>query len=67
MLVLLIKGVYQVEMASYGMINKYERSFMKICIGIQEMLWFCYRNLKGCNAGVTGRKIYELCHSDEVR
>jgi hypothetical protein len=59
MLVLLIKGMYQVEMASFDMKYKYVPSFMKVGIDVQEILKFCFRNLKGCNVGITGGRI---CH-----
>jgi hypothetical protein len=41
--------VYAVEMASCGMI--YLPGFMKIAIGVQAILRFLLRNLKGCNVG----------------
>jgi hypothetical protein len=42
-----------VEMASNAMI--YEQSFMKIVTGLEGILSFCLRNLKGCrNTGFTG-------------
>jgi hypothetical protein len=40
-----------VEMDSGGMI--YIPSFMKIDTGVEGILGFCLRNLKGQNAGVT--------------
>jgi hypothetical protein len=58
MLVLLIKRIYKytVEMASCGMI--YIRSFVKTGTGIQAILRFCLRNLRGCNVGITdGRNL----------
>jgi hypothetical protein len=61
MLVLPIKEMYQVEMASFGMIYKYVQSFMTIGIHVEEILRFCFRNLKGSNVGITGGRIYELC------
>jgi hypothetical protein len=42
--------MYAVEMASCGMI--YLPSFMKTATGIQAVLRFCLRNLKGSNAGI---------------
>jgi hypothetical protein len=50
MLVLLIKWIYEVW-ASFGMI--YISSFMKIGTGIQAILMFCFRNLRGCDVGIT--------------
>jgi hypothetical protein len=52
MLVLLIKGTYitGTEMASCGMI---QTNFLKTHAGVQEILWFCLRNLRGCNVGIT--------------
>jgi hypothetical protein len=44
--------MYAVEIASCGMI--YLQSFMKIATGVQEILRFCLRNLKGCNVDITG-------------
>jgi hypothetical protein len=38
-------------MASGGMI--YLPSFMKIGIGVQGILRFCLRNLRGCDVGIT--------------
>jgi hypothetical protein len=43
--------MYAVEMASYRMINM--SSFMKIGTGVQVILRFCLRNLRGCNVGIT--------------
>jgi uncharacterized protein YraI len=43
--------IYAVEMASCGMI--YLPSFMKIATGVQAVLRFCLRNVKGCNLGIT--------------
>jgi hypothetical protein len=41
-------------MASCGMI--YETSFMKIDAGVQAIIRFCFRNLRGCNVGITDGK-----------
>jgi hypothetical protein len=38
------------ELPFCGMI--YLLSFIKIGIGVQAILRFCYRNLRGCNVGV---------------
>jgi hypothetical protein len=38
-------------MASYGM--TYVPNFIKIGAGIQAILRFCIRNLRGCNVGIT--------------
>jgi hypothetical protein len=46
--------MYAVEMASCDMI--YLPSFMKIGTGVQTILRFCLRNLKGCNVGITDRR-----------
>jgi hypothetical protein len=43
-----------VEMAPCGMV--YVASFMKAGTGIQEILMFCLRNLRGFNFGVTDRR-----------
>jgi uncharacterized protein YraI len=43
--------MYAVEMASCGM--AYIPSFMKIAIGVQAILRFCLRYLKGCNVDIT--------------
>jgi uncharacterized protein YraI len=43
--------LYSFEMASCGII--YLPSFMKIAAGLQAILRFCLRNLKGCNVGIT--------------
>jgi hypothetical protein len=51
MLVLLIEGIYAVEMASCDVI--YIPSFMKIDTGVQAMSRFCHRNLRGCNICIT--------------
>jgi uncharacterized protein YraI len=52
MLVLLNKGIYEVavEMGSGGMICIPD--FMKIGTGVQAVLRFCLRKLKGCNVGI---------------
>jgi hypothetical protein len=41
-----------------GMI--YTPSFRKIGIGVQEILRFDLRSLRGCNVGITDGKVYEL-------
>jgi hypothetical protein len=41
---------YAVEMATCGMI--YTPSFMKTGTGVQAILRFGHRNLRGCNAGI---------------
>jgi uncharacterized protein YraI len=46
--------MYAVEMGSGGMI--YIPSFMKIVTGVQAILRFCLRNLRGCNVGFTDGK-----------
>jgi hypothetical protein len=43
--------MYTVEMASCGMI--YLLSFLKTGTGIQAILRFCLRNVRGCNVGIT--------------
>jgi hypothetical protein len=43
--------MYAVEMASCGKICL--PSFMKIATGVQAILRFRLRNLKGCNVGIT--------------
>jgi hypothetical protein len=45
--------MYAIEMASCSMI--YLPSFMKICIGVQAILRFCLRNLRGCDGITDGR------------
>jgi hypothetical protein len=58
MLVLVIEGIYEraPEIASWGMI--YIQSFMKTDTGIQEILRFNLRNLRGCNVDITdGRNL----------
>jgi hypothetical protein len=48
--------LYPAEMASCGMI--YLRSFMKIGTGVQEILRFCLRSLRGCNVDIIdGREL----------
>jgi uncharacterized protein YraI len=42
---------YAVEMGSGGMI--YFPSFTKTGTGVQAILRFCLRNLRGCNVGIT--------------
>jgi hypothetical protein len=47
---------YAFGMALYGII--YLSSFMKIGKGVQAILRFYLRNLKGCNVGITdGRNL----------
>jgi hypothetical protein len=50
---------YGVEMASCNVIHV--PSFTKIGVGVQEILRFSVRNLRGCNIGITDGRIYELC------
>jgi hypothetical protein len=45
--------MYAIEMASGGMIYSYVSSFKKVGTGVQAILRFCLRNLRGCNAGIT--------------
>jgi hypothetical protein len=42
---------YAVEMASCSKIHT--PSFLKIGAGVQAILRFIFRNLRGCNAGIT--------------
>jgi uncharacterized protein YraI len=42
---------YSVKMASYD--KTYSPSFMKIGTGVQVILRFCLRNLRGCNVGIS--------------
>jgi hypothetical protein len=42
---------YAVEMGLCGVM--YIPSFVKIVIGVQAILGFCLRNLRGCNIGTT--------------
>jgi hypothetical protein len=42
---------YVVVMASCGVI--YRPSFMKIGTGVQAILRFCLRSVRGCNVGIT--------------
>jgi hypothetical protein len=42
---------YAVELASCSVI--YVPNFMKIGAGVQEILWLCLRNFRGCNVGIT--------------
>jgi hypothetical protein len=44
--------MYAIKMASCGMI--YISSFMNIGTGVQAILRFCFRNLRGYNVGITG-------------
>jgi hypothetical protein len=51
--------MYTVGMPSCGMI--FSPSFMKIGTGVQAVLRFCLRNLKGCNVGISDvEEIYEV-------
>jgi hypothetical protein len=43
--------MYAIDMASCGVI--YAPSFMKIDTGVQAILRFCLRNVRGCNVGIT--------------
>jgi hypothetical protein len=45
---------YAIEMASRCMTNLI--SFTKIYTGVQAILRFCLRHLRGCNAGITDRR-----------
>jgi hypothetical protein len=49
----LMGGIYRVclEMASCGMISI--PRFMKIGVGIQSVLRFCFINLRCCSVGIT--------------
>jgi hypothetical protein len=53
---------YGVEIVSCGMIYLYIPSFMEIDIGIQAILRFNFRNLKGCNIVLLMGRLYELRH-----
>jgi hypothetical protein len=46
--------IYAFEMPLCGMITL--PSFMKIDVGVQVILRFCPRNLRGCYVGITERK-----------
>jgi hypothetical protein len=56
---------YAAEMALYGMILV--PSFIKIGTGVQAILRFCLRNLRGSNVGIMNGEIYDLCRCDGVR
>jgi hypothetical protein len=43
-----------VEIVSCGMICV--PSFIKIGTGVQAILRFCFRNLRGCNVGITDER-----------
>jgi hypothetical protein len=43
--------MYTIEMASCGLINL--PTFIKIVTGVQEILRFWLRNVRGCNVGIT--------------
>jgi hypothetical protein len=45
---------YAVEIASCGMI--YLMIFIKIGTGIEKIIRFFFRNLRGCNIGITDGK-----------
>jgi hypothetical protein len=47
--------MYAIDMASGGMI--YIQSFMKIGTGVEAILRFCLRNLRGCNVGITDGRV----------
>jgi hypothetical protein len=50
---------YAVEMAPCG--KAYISSFTKIGTGVQAILRFCPRNLRGCTVGIPDwRDLYEL-------
>jgi hypothetical protein len=55
MLVLVIKVIYEVRRWDCFMCHDilYVPSFMKIGTGVQAILWFCLRNLRGYNVGIT--------------
>jgi hypothetical protein len=55
MLVLLIEGIYAVH--RWDGFMWHDISFMKIGIGFQAILMFCFRNLKGCNVGTGGMNL----------
>jgi hypothetical protein len=46
--------MYAVEIASFAVI--YIQSFMNTGTGIEAILRFCLRNLRGCNVGITDDK-----------
>jgi hypothetical protein len=52
--------MYAIEIAVGGMIHV--PSFMKIDTGVQAMLKLYLRNIRGCNVGITDRKIYDERH-----
>jgi hypothetical protein len=43
---------YAAEIAPCGVM--YELSFMKIGTGVQAIVRIVFRNLRGCNVGITG-------------
>jgi hypothetical protein len=49
--------IHAVEMASCSMIHI--TSVMKTGVGVQAILRFCFRNLRGRNVGITGWMDYE--------
>jgi hypothetical protein len=53
--------VYAVEKVSGDMIYTYIQISMKIGTGVQAILRFRLRNMKGCNVGITDGGIYVAC------
>jgi hypothetical protein len=56
---------YPIEIALCGMICI--PSFMKIGTGVQEILRFCLRNLRGCNAGISDGGDFLTNHLDGLK
>jgi hypothetical protein len=54
-----------IEIASCGM--TYLPSFMKTATGVQVILRFCLRKLRGCNVGITDGKDFYLSRWDGLR
>jgi hypothetical protein len=44
---------YAIEIVLCAIILVYVSYFMKIGTGVQETLRNCFRNLRGCNVGIT--------------
>jgi hypothetical protein len=68
-LVLLMRGFYDLGHSDClsGMIYIYISSFTNISTGVQAIFRFSFRNLRGCNVGITDGWFYEVCRSNVLR
>jgi hypothetical protein len=58
---------FQDSISNFVTNASFPKLFMNVGTGVQGILWFCLRNLRSCNVGITGRRIYKVRRWDGLR